>query len=57
MALIGRELSEEGAQWRILAAVDGSLASERALEVKSYSLQIGEAVIALRIAFDSRTQS
>jgi hypothetical protein len=29
--LIGRELSEEGRQWRILAAVDGSLASERAV--------------------------
>jgi len=45
--LIGRELSEEGRQWRILAAVDGSLASERALEVMASSLQIGEAEITL----------
>jgi nucleotide-binding universal stress UspA family protein len=45
--LIGRELGEEGRQWRILAAVDGSLASERALEVMSTSLQIGEAEITL----------
>jgi nucleotide-binding universal stress UspA family protein len=45
--LIGRELGEEGRQWRILAAVDGSLASERALEVLSSSLQIGEAEITL----------
>jgi nucleotide-binding universal stress UspA family protein len=45
--LIGRELGEESRQWRILAAVDGSLASERALEVLSSSLQIGEAEITL----------
>jgi len=45
--LIGRELSEEGRQWRILAAVDGSLASERALEVMSSSLQVGETEITL----------
>ncbi len=45
--LIGRELSEEGRQWRILAAVDGSLASERALEVMASSLQISEAEITL----------
>jgi nucleotide-binding universal stress UspA family protein len=45
--LIGRELSEEGRQWRILAAVDGSLASERALEVMASALQIGEAEITL----------
>jgi nucleotide-binding universal stress UspA family protein len=45
--LIGRELNEEGRQWRVLAAVDGSLASERALEVMSSSLQIGEAEITL----------
>jgi len=45
--LIGRELSEEGRQWRILAAVDGSLASDRALEVMSSSLQISEAEITL----------
>jgi nucleotide-binding universal stress UspA family protein len=45
--LIGRELGEEGRQWRVLAAVDGSLASERALEVMSSSLQIGEAEITL----------
>src|SRR5215510_11085866 len=45
--LIGRELGEEGRQWRILAAVDGSLASERALEVTASSLQIGEAEITL----------
>ena len=45
--LIGRELSEEGRQWRILAAVDGSLASERALEVMASSLQIREAEITL----------
>jgi nucleotide-binding universal stress UspA family protein len=45
--LIGRELGEEGRQWRILAAVDGSLASERALEVMSSSLQIEEAEITL----------
>jgi len=45
--LIGRELSEEGRQWRILAAVDGSLASQRALEVMSSSLQVGEAEITL----------
>jgi nucleotide-binding universal stress UspA family protein len=45
--LIGRELGEEGRQWRILAAVDGSLASERALEVMASSLQIGEAEITL----------
>ncbi|HEU0176970.1 MAG TPA: universal stress protein [Blastocatellia bacterium] len=45
--LIGRELNEEGRQWRILAAVDGSLASERALEVMASSLQVGEAEITL----------
>src|SRR5262245_59287964 len=45
--LIGRELGEEGRQWRILAAVDGSLASERALEVMASSLQTGEAEITL----------
>jgi nucleotide-binding universal stress UspA family protein len=45
--LIGRELTEEGRQWRILAAVDGSLASERALELMASSLQIGEAEITL----------
>jgi nucleotide-binding universal stress UspA family protein len=45
--LIGRELSEESRQWRILAAVDGSLASERALEVMASSLQVGEAEITL----------
>jgi nucleotide-binding universal stress UspA family protein len=45
--LIGRELGEEGRQWRILAAVDGSLASERALEVMASSLQIEEAEITL----------
>ncbi len=45
--LIGRELGEEGRQWRILAAVDGSLASERALEVMASSLQFGEAEITL----------
>jgi nucleotide-binding universal stress UspA family protein len=45
--LIGRELGEEGRQWKILAAVDGSLASERALEVMSSLLQIGEAEITL----------
>jgi len=45
--LIGRELSEEGRQRRILAAVDGSLASDRALEVISSSLQISEAEITL----------
>jgi nucleotide-binding universal stress UspA family protein len=45
--LIGRELGAEGKQWRILAAVDGSLASERALEVMASSLQIGEAEITL----------
>jgi nucleotide-binding universal stress UspA family protein len=45
--LIGRELGEEGRQWRILAAIDGSLASERALEVMSSALQIGEAEITL----------
>jgi nucleotide-binding universal stress UspA family protein len=45
--LIGRELGEEGRQWRILAAVDGSLASERALEFMASSLQIREAEIIL----------
>jgi nucleotide-binding universal stress UspA family protein len=45
--LIGRELGEEGRQWRVLAAVDGSLASDRALEVMSSSLQISEAEITL----------
>jgi nucleotide-binding universal stress UspA family protein len=45
--LMGRELSEESRQWRILAAVDGSLASERALEFMASSLQIGEAEITL----------
>jgi nucleotide-binding universal stress UspA family protein len=45
--LIGRELGQEGRQWRVLAAVDGSLASERALEVMASSLQIGEAEITL----------
>jgi nucleotide-binding universal stress UspA family protein len=45
--LIGRELGEEGRQWRVLAAVDGSLASERALEAMSSSLQISEADITL----------
>jgi nucleotide-binding universal stress UspA family protein len=45
--LIGRELGEEGRQWRVLTAVDGSLASERALEVIASSLQIGEAEITL----------
>jgi nucleotide-binding universal stress UspA family protein len=47
VVLIGREFGEEGRQWRILAAVDGSLASERALEVMASSLQIGEAEITL----------
>jgi nucleotide-binding universal stress UspA family protein len=45
--LIGREIGEEGRQWRILAAVDGSLASERALEVMASALQIREAEITL----------
>lgn len=45
--LIGRELSDEGRQWRVLAAVDGSLASERALEVMASSFQVGEAEITL----------
>jgi len=45
--LIGRELGEEGRQWRVLAAVDGSLASDRALEVMSSSLQISETEITL----------
>jgi nucleotide-binding universal stress UspA family protein len=45
--LIGRELGEEGRQWRILAAVDGSLASDRVLEVMSSALQISESEITL----------
>jgi nucleotide-binding universal stress UspA family protein len=45
--LIGRELGEEGRQWRVLAAVDGSLASDRALEAASSSLQISDAEITL----------
>jgi nucleotide-binding universal stress UspA family protein len=45
--LIGRELGEEGRQRRVLAAVDGSLASDRALDVMSSSLQISEAEITL----------
>jgi len=45
--LIGREIGEEGRQWRVLAAVDGSLASDRALEVMASALQIGEAEITL----------
>ena len=45
--LIGRELGEEGRQWRVLAAVDGSLASDRALEVMSSSLRISDAGITL----------
>jgi nucleotide-binding universal stress UspA family protein len=45
--LIGRELGEEDGQWRVLAAVDGSLASDRALEVMASSLQISEAEITL----------
>ncbi len=45
--LIGRELREEDRQWRILAAVDGSLASDRVLEVMASSLQISEAEITL----------
>src|SRR5215510_12107212 len=45
--LIGRELKEEGRQWKILIAVDGSLASERALEVVASWLQTGEAEITL----------
>jgi len=45
--LIGREIGEEGRQWRILVAIDGSLASERALEVMASSFQIGEAEITL----------
>jgi len=46
-ALIGRELDEEGRQWKILAAIDGSLASERALEVMSSSIELEEAEITL----------
>jgi nucleotide-binding universal stress UspA family protein len=45
--LIGRELGEGGRQWKILVAVDGSLASERALEVLSSWLQLVEAEITL----------
>ncbi|HEY8461558.1 MAG TPA: universal stress protein [Blastocatellia bacterium] len=45
--LIGRELDGDGRQWRILAAVDGSLVSERALEVMFSSVQIAEAEITL----------
>src|SRR6266545_4231652 len=45
--LIGRDLSEEVRQWRILATLDGSLASDRALEVMSSALQVGEAEITL----------
>jgi nucleotide-binding universal stress UspA family protein len=45
--LIGRELGEEGRQWRVLAAVDGSLASDRVLEVMSSALQISESEITL----------
>ncbi|HEY6400058.1 MAG TPA: universal stress protein [Blastocatellia bacterium] len=45
--LIGRELGEDGRQWKILVAVDGSLASERALEVLSSWLQLAEAEITL----------
>jgi nucleotide-binding universal stress UspA family protein len=45
--LIGRDLSEEVRQWRILATVDGSLASDRALEVMSSALQVGESEITL----------
>ena len=45
--LIGRELKEEGRQWRVLAAVDGSHASDWALEVMSSALQISDAEITL----------
>jgi nucleotide-binding universal stress UspA family protein len=45
--LIGRELGEDGRQWKVLVAVDGSLASERALEVLPSWLQLAEAEITL----------
>lgn len=45
--LVGRELGETGKQWRVLAAVDGSLASEQALELMAASLQMSEAEITL----------
>jgi nucleotide-binding universal stress UspA family protein len=45
--LIGRDLSEDGRQWKMLVAVDGSLASERALDVMSTWLQVEEAEITL----------
>jgi nucleotide-binding universal stress UspA family protein len=45
--LVGRELSETSRQWRILAAVDGSLAAEQALDLMASSLQINEAEITL----------
>ncbi|MBS1791769.1 MAG: universal stress protein [Acidobacteria bacterium] len=45
--LIGRELGEENRQWRILAAVDGSLAAEEALEFLAASFRLSEAEIIL----------
>jgi nucleotide-binding universal stress UspA family protein len=44
--LVGRELPE-GRTWRILAAVDGSLAAEHALELMVSSLRIAAAEITL----------
>jgi nucleotide-binding universal stress UspA family protein len=45
--LVGREMSEPSKQWRILAAVDGSLAAEQAVDLMALSLQIKEAEITL----------
>ncbi|MBX3278511.1 MAG: universal stress protein [Acidobacteria bacterium] len=45
--IIGRELSNVGRQWRILAAVDGSLASEAALSLCASALELSEAEITL----------
>lgn len=45
--LIARELGVEGRQWRILAAVDGSLASEAALVFLASALRTVEAEITL----------
>lgn len=45
--LIGRELGEESRQWRILLAVDGSLAAEEALEFLTASFRVREAEITL----------
>lgn len=45
--LVGRELGDTSKQWRILAAIDGSFAAEKALDLVTSSLRINEAEITL----------